>query len=178
MSMYDWSGAELYDRRAWRECVKCHTVKDTQMGTVWWHFQGDGAGSVRWSAQLSSVRRTVDSSVAGQTWLSHRKKTHTRSLKKKKMTCKDPRRWAVPAETTDSSQTESLRHFCLFLWILFLGAIFALTVCLMIILLGCAFSRANADLRYIQSENALDFTTSITVWLHEDSLCQSADSSF
>lgn len=29
--------------------------------------------------------------------------------------------------------------FCLFLLILFLGAIFALTVCLMIILLGCAF---------------------------------------
>lgn len=42
--------------------------------------------------------------------------------------------WTVPAETMDLSQT-----FCLFLLMSFLGAIFARKVCLMIILLGCAF---------------------------------------
>lgn len=45
--------------------------------------------------------------------------------------------WTVSAGTPDMPQTESLHRFWLFLfW--FLGAIFALTICWMSILLGCA----------------------------------------
>lgn len=41
MSMYDWSGDELCDRKAWRDCVKCRAAgEDAQMWTVWWHFKG------------------------------------------------------------------------------------------------------------------------------------------
>lgn len=28
MSFYDWSGAKLYDRRRWRDYVKCHTARE------------------------------------------------------------------------------------------------------------------------------------------------------
>lgn len=54
---------------------------------------------------------------------------------------------------------------CLFFFSWFLGAIFALTVCWMIFLLGCVFPRANAELRYIQSEMPSTLQPQSLIWL-------------
>lgn len=63
--------------------------------------------------------------------------THTWGEKKE--THKDPWMWTVSAGTLDTPQTESLHRFWLFLF-RFLGAIFALTICWMSILLGCVLT--------------------------------------
>lgn len=53
---------------------------------------------------------------------------------------RNPRSWTVLAETMDLCQTERPQHCVCFLLILFLGAIFALTVFVgLLFLLGCAF---------------------------------------
>lgn len=55
MSMYDWSGSELRDRRAWGDCVKCHPARGiAQMQTVRWHFQGTEHDL--WGGEPSSLR--------------------------------------------------------------------------------------------------------------------------
>jgi len=73
----------------------------------------------------------------------------------------------------DSFQTKPA-PLCLFLSILFLGAIFALIV--FDYSAGLCFSRANADLRYTQSETPSTLQPQ-SVWLR-GLLCQSTDSSF
>ena len=80
----------------------------------------------------------------------------------KEKLCKDPWAWTVPSESMDPCRSESL---FLSIWYFF-GAIFALTVFL--------FDDYSAGLCVFQGQcrtqvhtiwNALDFTTSITVWL-------------
>lgn len=70
MSIYDWSGAKLYDRRRWRDYVKCHTAREGTercglFGCIY-------MGTLSWTAELFTMRKTVPVILVGQTWCSQR----------------------------------------------------------------------------------------------------------
>lgn len=70
MSIYDWSGAKLYDRRRWRDYVKCHTAREGTekcglFGCIY-------MGTLSWTAELFTMRKTVPVTLVGQTWCSQR----------------------------------------------------------------------------------------------------------
>lgn len=69
-------------------------------------------------------------------------------------TCKGPWTWTFLAGTMDLPQTESLHHFVCLCWYYFLGPYLHWPL-LNDYSAGLCFSRANADLRYIQSEMPL-----------------------
>lgn len=65
--------------------------------------------------------------------------SNTYNMLGKKKTCEDPLAVNCPSWNTGHASDRRPATFCLFCFFWFLGAIFALTVCRMIILLGCAF---------------------------------------